>query len=121
MSNSAKISWPVALTLVVLILVGAGLFVFWRLETWPARTVGQGTDELERLGKDLRSAFIDMDELRMCIAVLPDPCVFDLLHKGFLHQPCHPGRSGEAAQNRDLLPTAAPSRSRTTPLRGSPG
>jgi hypothetical protein len=53
-----------------------------------------GGSEPRRAGTPpLRSAFIDLDERRMCIAVLPDPCVFDLLHKGFLHQPCHPGRT----------------------------
>jgi len=69
MSNSAKISWPVALTLVVLILAAAGAFIFWRLETWPARTIGQSTEDLERLGKDLRSAFVDIAHLQPRITI----------------------------------------------------
>ena len=69
MSNSGKISWPVALTLVVLILAAAAVFVFLRLETWPARTIGQGTEDLERLGKDLRSAFIDIAHLQPRITI----------------------------------------------------
>jgi len=69
MSNSGKISWPIALTLVVLILVAAAVFVFLRLETWPARTIGQGTEDLERLGKDLRSAFIDIAHLQPRITI----------------------------------------------------
>jgi hypothetical protein len=72
MSNSeigGRSSWPVALTLVVLILAAAGIFIFWRLETWPARTIGQGTEDLERLGKDLRSAFIDIAHLQPRITV----------------------------------------------------
>jgi hypothetical protein len=69
MSNSGRTSWPAALTIVVLILVGGALFIFWRLETWPARTIGQGTDELERLGKDLRSAFIDIAHLQPRITI----------------------------------------------------
>src|SRR5256885_4607754 len=69
MSNSGKISWPIALTLVVLISVAAAVFVFLRLETWPARTIGQGTDDLERLGKDLRSAFIDIAHLQPRITI----------------------------------------------------
>src|SRR5262245_16479311 len=44
-TESGKFSWPVAIALVVLILAAAGVFIFWRLETWPARTIGQGTDE----------------------------------------------------------------------------
>jgi hypothetical protein len=55
--------------LVVLILALAGVFVFWRLETWPARTIGQGTEDIERLGKDLRSAFIDIAHLQPRITI----------------------------------------------------
>ena len=72
MSNSAesgRSSWPVGLTLVVLILVAAGVFIFWRLESWPARTIGQGTEDLERLGRDLRSAFIDIAHLQPRITI----------------------------------------------------
>ena len=67
--TSGRFSWPVALTLVVLILVAAEVFVFWRLETWPTRTIGQGTDDLERLGRDLRSAFIDIAHLQPRITI----------------------------------------------------
>lgn len=54
---------------VVLILAAAGVFIFLRLETWPARTIGQGTEDLERLGKDLRSAFIDIAHLQPRITI----------------------------------------------------
>jgi len=67
--ESGRISWPVALTLVVLILTAAGVFIFWRLETWPARTIGQSAEDLERLGKDLRAAFIDIAHLQPRITV----------------------------------------------------
>jgi len=43
--------------------------VFLRLETWPARTATQGTAELERLGKDVRSAFIDIAHLQPRITI----------------------------------------------------
>src|ERR1700730_11894933 len=72
MSNSeirGVSAWPVALTLVVLFRAGAAVFIFWRLESWPARTIGQGTEDLERLGKDLRSAFIDIAHLQPRITV----------------------------------------------------
>jgi hypothetical protein len=52
-----------------LILAAAGIFIFWRLETWPARTIGQGTEDLERLGRNLRSAFIDIAHLQPRITV----------------------------------------------------
>src|SRR5690348_7121452 len=68
-ASSGKIAWPIAFTLAVLILVAAGVFVFLRLETWPARTIGQGTEDIERLGKDLRSAFIDIAHLQPRITI----------------------------------------------------
>ncbi len=72
MSNSEKsgrFSWPAALTIGVLILAAAAVFVFLRLETWPARTVGQGTEDIERLGRDLRSAFVDVAHLQPRITI----------------------------------------------------
>jgi Protein of unknown function (DUF4230) len=68
-SRSGGISWPVALTLVVLIVAAVATLVFLRLETWPARTAQQGTAELERLGKDLRAAFIDIAHLQPRITI----------------------------------------------------
>ena len=68
-SISGRVTWPAALTLVVLILAAVGAFIFWRLETWPARTIGQGADDLERLGKDLRSAFVDIAHLQPRITI----------------------------------------------------
>src|SRR5207237_9799624 len=67
--TSGRFSWPVALTLVVLIGTAAVVLIFVRLETWPARTIGQGTEDIERLGKDLRSAFIDIAHLQPRITV----------------------------------------------------
>ena len=43
--------------------------VFLRLESWPARTAKQSTAELERLGKDLRAAFIDIAHLQPRITI----------------------------------------------------
>ena len=68
-SRSGGISWPVALTLVVLIVAAVATLIFLRLETWPARTAQQGTAELEELGKDLRAAFIDIAHLQPRITI----------------------------------------------------
>src|SRR5207253_6715900 len=67
--QTGRVSWAAALALVVLTLSAAGIFIFWRLESWPARTIGQGTEDLERLGKDLRSAFIDIAHLQPRITI----------------------------------------------------
>ena len=72
MSNSTRlgrISWPLAFTLVALILAIAVVIMFLRVETWPARTARQSTAELEKLGKDLRAAFIDIAHLQPRITI----------------------------------------------------
>jgi hypothetical protein len=66
---SARFSWPVALTLVALIIAAVVLVIFLRLESWPARTASQGTAEFEHLGHDLRSAFVDIAHLQPRITI----------------------------------------------------
>jgi hypothetical protein len=53
-----------ALTIAVVVVV-----IFWRIETWPARTAQQSTAQLEKLGKDLRAAFIDIAHLQPRITI----------------------------------------------------
>src|SRR3977135_2108325 len=67
--SAGRIAWPVALTLVALIIAAVVVIIFLRLESWPARTAHQGTAELERLGKDLRSAFVDIAHLQPRITI----------------------------------------------------
>ena len=64
-----KFSWPAAFTLSVLIIAALSTLIFLRLETWPARTASQGTAELERVGRDLREAFVDMAQLKPRVTV----------------------------------------------------
>jgi hypothetical protein len=59
-----RFSWPVALTFVALIAAVVILVIFLRVESWPARTAAQGTASLEKLGRDVRSAFIDIAHLQ---------------------------------------------------------
>src|SRR5207247_4625127 len=68
-ANPARICWPLAFTLIALILAIAVVIIFLRVETWPARTAQQSTVELERLGKDLRAAFIDIAHLQPRITI----------------------------------------------------
>jgi hypothetical protein len=68
-SRSGRISWPLAFTLIAVIVAIAFMIIFWRIETWPARTAQQSTAELEKLGKDLRSAFIDIAHLQPRITI----------------------------------------------------
>jgi hypothetical protein len=64
-----KFSWPAAFTLTVLIVAALSTFVFLRLETWPARTMSQGASELERVGRDVRDAFVGMAQLQPRVTV----------------------------------------------------
>ncbi|HEY8834762.1 MAG TPA: DUF4230 domain-containing protein [Chthoniobacterales bacterium] len=64
-----KISWPLAFTMIVLIVAAVCTFIFVRLETWPARTAGQSTAELERVGRDVRDALVEMAQLKPRVTV----------------------------------------------------
>src|SRR5256714_2882023 len=64
-----KIGWPLACALIVLILALLAGFIFFRTETWPARTAGQSAAELERLGRDARDAFVRLAQLQPRVIV----------------------------------------------------
>jgi hypothetical protein len=68
-ANPHRVAWPIALTVVALIIGATILIIFLRLESWPARSARQSTAELERLGKNLRAAFIDMAHLQPRITI----------------------------------------------------
>ena len=68
-ANPHRVAWPIALALVALIFAIVVVVIFLRLESWPARTARQSTAELERLGKSLRSAFIDIAHLQPRITI----------------------------------------------------
>jgi hypothetical protein len=67
--RSGKISWSVALILVALIIAAVVLVIFLRLESWPARTARESRGELERIGRDLRTAFVDVAHLQPRITI----------------------------------------------------
>jgi hypothetical protein len=68
-ANPYRVAWPIALTLLALTIAMTILIIFLRLESWPARTARQGTAELERLGKNLRAAFVDIAHLQPRITI----------------------------------------------------
>src|SRR5215468_5400229 len=68
-ANPYRVAWPVALALVALIIGTTILIIFLRLESWPVRTARQSTAELERLGKNVRAAFIDIAHLQPRITI----------------------------------------------------
>jgi hypothetical protein len=64
-----KFSWPLALTLIFLIGAAVLLIVFLRLESWPVRTARQSTAELERVGRDIRDAFVEVAQLQPRVTI----------------------------------------------------
>src|SRR5207249_5294811 len=66
---SGQISWQLAFTLSAVIVAIVVVVIFLRVESWPARTARQSTAELERLGKSLRAAFIDIAHLQPRITI----------------------------------------------------
>jgi hypothetical protein len=68
-AGEARFSWPIAFALIALMVASVVVVVFLRLEGWPARTVKQSTVELERLGKNLRAAFVDIAHLQPRITI----------------------------------------------------
>src|SRR5207244_5522706 len=55
--------------LVVLIVAVVVVLVFLRVESWPARTAAQSTAGLEKLGRDVRAAFVDIAHLQPRITI----------------------------------------------------
>jgi hypothetical protein len=64
-----RFSWPLALTLIALIGASLLTIIFLRLESWPARTAKQSTAELERVGRELRDAFVEVAQLQPRITI----------------------------------------------------
>jgi hypothetical protein len=54
---------------VALLAAAVLVFIFLRLETWPARTARQSSAELERLGRDVRDAFVEVAQLQPRITI----------------------------------------------------
>jgi hypothetical protein len=67
--NPYRVAWPIALALVALVIATTIVIIFLRLESWPARTARQSTAELERLGKSVRAAFVDIAHLQPRITI----------------------------------------------------
>ena len=66
---SRRLWWPLAAALIILILAVLAGFIFYRLETWPQRTVGQSVSELERLGREARDTFVKLAQLQPRVTV----------------------------------------------------
>ena len=68
-SSRRKFSWPLAFTLMALILAAVVTLIFLRLESWPARTARQSTAEVERVAREVRDAFVEVAQLQPRITI----------------------------------------------------
>ncbi len=62
--RGTRLSWPLALLLLVLLLALLAGFIFYRLETWPGRTVDRSVTRLEELGRKARDTFVELAHLQ---------------------------------------------------------
>jgi hypothetical protein len=67
--SKRRFSWPLAFTLIALIAAAVVVLVFLRVESWPMRTAHQASDEVERVARGLRNAFVDIGHLQPRITV----------------------------------------------------
>ena len=67
--RSRRLGWPLALTLTVLILALLGAFLFYRLETWPGRTMKQSGRQLEKIGREARDVFVRLTQLQPRVTI----------------------------------------------------
>jgi len=68
-TKSGRISWATAFVIAALAIAAVIVIIFLRIESWPARTAQQSAAELEKLGKDLRTAFVDIAHLQPRITI----------------------------------------------------
>ena len=68
-SPRRRLSWPLALVLVVLLLVLLAAFLFYRLETWPGRTARESAGALEQIGREARNEFVRLAHLQPQVKV----------------------------------------------------
>jgi hypothetical protein len=66
---SLHFSWPLALTVVALALTGAGIFIFERCTSWPVRAAHTTVDQMERVGRDVRDAVVQIAQLQPRVTI----------------------------------------------------
>src|SRR5437868_688484 len=62
-------SWTFALTIIALTGIAAGVFVFERCTSLPGRAAKTSVDQLERLGRDLRNAIVQIAQVQPRVTI----------------------------------------------------
>src|SRR5438270_5384770 len=68
-SFSRHFNWILAFTIVGLSTIAAGVFVFSRCASLPGRTTKETVDQMERVGRDLRDAIVQIARLQPRVTI----------------------------------------------------
>ena len=66
---SRRFNWPLAFTLLGLAVIAAGIFVFNRCAALPGRATRETVDQMERVGRDLRDAIVQITQLQPRVTI----------------------------------------------------
>jgi hypothetical protein len=64
-----RFHWPFALTIIALGLIGAGVFLFDRCASLPGRAARDTVDQMERVGRDVRDALVEIARLQPRVTI----------------------------------------------------
>jgi len=68
-SFSRRYHWPLAFTIVGLSIIAAGIFVLNRCAALPGRATRETADQMERVGRDLRDAIVQITQLQPRVTI----------------------------------------------------
>ena len=68
-SFSRHFNWALAFTIIGLSAIGAAVFVFNRCAALPGRTTKETVDQMERVGRDLRDAIVQITQLQPRVVI----------------------------------------------------
>jgi hypothetical protein len=68
-SSSRHFNWTLAFTLIGLSTIAAGVFVFNRCASLPGRTTKETVDQMERVGRDVRDAIVQIAQLQPRVTI----------------------------------------------------
>src|SRR5213082_4239698 len=68
-SFSRRLNWPLAFTVLGLSAISAGVFVFNRCASLPGRMTKETVDQMERVGRDLRDAIVQITQLQPRVTI----------------------------------------------------
>jgi uncharacterized protein DUF4230 len=68
-SSSRHFNWTLAFTIIGLSTIAAGVFVFNRCASLPGRATKETVDQMERVGRDLRDAIVQIAQLQPRVTI----------------------------------------------------